>query len=209
MLSLYVKYQQKTLSNFLIEGSTNPVDLVEELCKHFSLESPANYCLVDLSGKRITGDSPVSLEIRDGDMLELSLRPEALGRKQAELLLGDLENTEHILKEIIEALPSPEFYADFSHFGGVRAIFSCLSMEYSNLVLERACIAVEYLNEFYNVPLEASFFQLLCIDERIDEGVVIASTRILIKLAPFALDHEFNESLVQRYFYAPKFQNFQ
>lgn len=70
MFYVFIKYKQATLSNFLIDGNTKPVDLVLELSKHFHLSSPENYCLLDLAGKRIDSDSSTlkldDIGIKDG-----------------------------------------------------------------------------------------------------------------------------------------------
>jgi hypothetical protein len=98
----------------------------------------------------------------------------------------------------VHALPSPEFYSDFELYGGVKAVFRFLSLEYSNEILLLACVAVGYMNEFYALPLKAAFFQALSLEPRVDSAIIIQATRILIKLAPTPNDPQFNEHIVKR-----------
>jgi hypothetical protein len=133
-----------------------------------------------------------------GDLLELVQRPEAMGRKQAQLL-AVTSRPEVILKDILHALPSPEFYQDFQVYGGVKAVFKYLSLDYSNEILLLACVAVGDMNEMYSLPLKASFFQALSLEPRADSAIIIQATKILIKLSPAPIDASFNAHIIKRF----------
>lgn len=146
-----------------------------------------------------------------------------MGRQQAILLSsallakpsGGATRPENVILQIMPYLASPEFFAgspissinrrlDFQANGGVQAILSIFDPEGNPAreVLRLGCAAMEFMPSKVLNLLDPIYFRNLCQRDtgRVnDDALVIASMRLLIKLAPTENDPDFNAELVERY----------